>query len=127
MFERYSIKVAQCAGGVIDVSRLPKKLSITKRIKNDGIDTAMVTFSDTDISVTGVEGCGNLVVRPVGLTSQKATTASTSEGKKLITGGKIGAYNILEHKQAKYGDSVGGKQAVKHTVQVFTNNVHFIG
>ena len=78
-----------------------------------------------DIKISGADDCGNLVVRSVGLVSQSPTADSTVAGAKYLRQGKIGHFNILEHKWNKAND--GSKNYMFHTIEVFTNNIHFIG
>ena len=64
MFDRFLIKVTDCLAGKFDVAALAK-LQLSKQIIN--MTPKELTFSDSALKVTNAEGCGNLVVKEVGI------------------------------------------------------------
>lgn len=102
MFDRHLIKVTDCSNGKFDVSSL-QNLKINKRIINNS--PVQIDFKDVDVKVTGVDGCGKLVIKPGGLIKQEPTADSTRDGRMIMKQNKIGAYNILEHKEEVLTDA----------------------
>jgi hypothetical protein len=75
------IKVTDCSNGELDVHSLDD-LKVVKRVINSR--TKVISFKDSDIKISGVDGCGGIKIKKVGLVSQVPTDESTKDGHMIM-------------------------------------------
>ena len=81
MYERYMIKVTDCSNGELDVHSLDD-LKVVKRVINNR--NKEISFKDSDIKISGVDGCGGIKIKKVGIVSQVPTLESTEAGHAIM-------------------------------------------